>query len=183
VCSTSYNELDPRLFSYNSKHGWCTECVGTGVKLNKDQRKVFDDSIRDDDQKGREQSFAEPEIEDLIEQVCPHCEGTRLNPTARHVKFTAQHLPITDIASMSVTDVRKWVQSLAKANEMTQREQDIARDLLPEIESRLEFLEEVGLGYLTLDRGAPTLSGGSRVVEKINLAQQVVLLRNENDQF
>jgi excinuclease ABC subunit A len=171
VCSTSYNELDPRLFSYNSKHGWCTECVGTGVQLTKDQRKVFDDSVRDDDQKGREQSFAEPEIEDLIEHVCPHCEGTRLNPTARHVKFTAQHLPITDIASMSVTDVRKWVQSLAQANELTQREQDIARDLLPEIESRLEFLEEVGLGYLTLDRGAPTLSGGE--AQRIRLAAQL----------
>jgi excinuclease ABC subunit A len=171
VCSTSYNELDPRLFSYNSKHGWCPECVGTGVKLTKDQRKVFDDSVRDDDQKGREQSFAEPEIEGLIEQVCPHCEGTRLNQTARHVKFTAQHLPITDIASMSVTDVRKWVQSLAKANELSQREQDIARDLLPEIESRLEFLEEVGLGYLTLDRGAPTLSGGE--AQRIRLAAQL----------
>ena len=180
-CSTSYNELDPRLFSYNSKHGWCPECVGTGVKLTKDQRKVFDDSVRDDDNKGREQSFAEPEIEDLIEQVCPHCEGTRLNSTARHVKFTAQHLPITDIASMSVTDVRKWVQSLAKGNvpkanepkaiELTQREQDIARDLLPEIESRLEFLEEVGLGYLTLDRGAPTLSGGE--AQRIRLAAQL----------
>jgi excinuclease ABC subunit A len=171
VCSTSYNELDPRLFSYNSKHGWCPECVGTGVKLTKDQRKVFDDSVRDEDQKGREQSFAEPEIEDLIEHVCPHCEGTRLNPTARHVKFTTQHLPITDIASMSVTDVRKWVQSLAKAKELTQREQDIARDLLPEIESRLEFLEEVGLGYLTLDRGAPTLSGGE--AQRIRLAAQL----------
>ena len=171
VCSTSYSELDPRLFSYNSKHGWCTECVGTGVQLTKDQRKVFDDSVRDDDQKGREQSFAEPEIEDLIEHVCPHCEGTRLNPTARHVKFTKAQLPITDIASMSVTDVRKWVQSLAKANEMTQREQDIARDLLPEIESRLEFLEEVGLGYLTLDRGAPTLSGGE--AQRIRLAAQL----------
>ena len=176
VCSTSYNELDPRLFSYNSKHGWCPECVGTGVQLTKDQRKVFDDSIRDDDNKGREQSFAEPEIEDLIEHVCPHCEGTRLNNTARHVKFTAQHLPITDIASMSVTDVRKWVQSLVqgnttKANELSQREQDIARDLLPEIQSRLEFLEEVGLGYLTLDRGAPTLSGGE--AQRIRLAAQL----------
>jgi excinuclease ABC subunit A len=171
VCSKSYNELDPRLFSYNSKHGWCPECVGTGVKLSKDQRKVFDDSVRDDDNKGREQSFNEPEIEDLIDQVCPHCDGTRLNNTARHVKLTAQHLPITDIARMSVTDVRKWVQSLAKANELTQREQDIARDLLPEIESRLEFLEEVGLGYLTLDRGAPTLSGGE--AQRIRLAAQL----------
>jgi excinuclease ABC subunit A len=54
---------------------------------------------------------------------------------------------------------------------MTQREQDIARDLLPEIESRLEFLEEVGLGYLTLDRGAPTLSGGE--AQRIRLAAQL----------
>ncbi len=171
LCSTSYNELDPRLFSYNSKHGWCPECVGTGVKLTKDQRQVFDDSIRDEDQKGREQSFAEPEIEDLIEHVCPHCEGTRLNPTARHVKFTTDQLPITDIASMSVTDVRKWVQGLAAKKSLTQRENDIARDLLPEIESRLEFLEEVGLGYLTLDRGAPTLSGGE--AQRIRLAAQL----------
>ncbi len=171
LCSTSYNELDPRLFSYNSKHGWCPECVGTGVKLTKDQRQVFDDSIRDEDQKGREQSFAEPEIEDLIEHVCPHCEGTRLNLTARHVKFTTDQLPITDIASMSVTDVRKWVQGLAAKKSLTQRENDIARDLLPEIESRLEFLEEVGLGYLTLDRGAPTLSGGE--AQRIRLAAQL----------
>ncbi|TXT38286.1 MAG: excinuclease ABC subunit A [Comamonadaceae bacterium] len=49
VCSTSYAELDPRLFSYNSKHGWCPDCVGTGVKLSKEQRQVFDDSVRDDD--------------------------------------------------------------------------------------------------------------------------------------
>ena len=38
VCSTSYAELDPRLFSYNSKHGWCPDCVGTGVKLTREQR-------------------------------------------------------------------------------------------------------------------------------------------------
>jgi excinuclease ABC subunit A len=54
---------------------------------------------------------------------------------------------------------------------MTQREADIARDLVPEIKSRLEFLEEVGLGYLTLDRGAPTLSGGE--AQRIRLAAQL----------
>ena len=171
VCSTSYNELDPRLFSYNSKHGWCPECVGTGVQLTKDQRKVFDDSVRDDDNKGREQSFAEPEIEDLIEHTCAHCQGTRLNATARAVKFSQAHWPITHIASMSVTDIRQWVQTLSQKNALTQRESDIARDLLPEIQSRLEFLEEVGLGYLTLDRGAPTLSGGE--AQRIRLAAQL----------
>nr|WP_315489354.1 excinuclease ABC subunit UvrA [uncultured Rhodoferax sp.] len=169
VCSTSYVELDPRLFSYNSKHGWCPDCVGTGVALTKDQRKVFDDSVKDDDNKGREQTFAEADIEDLHDATCPTCQGTRLNATARAVQFNA--VSITDIARLSVTDVRKWVQTLQVLGGMTTREGDIARDLVPEIKSRLEFLEEVGLGYLTLDRGAPTLSGGE--AQRIRLAAQL----------
>lgn len=184
VCSTSYAELDPRLFSYNSKHGWCPDCVGTGVQLTREQRKAFDDSVRDDDQKGREQSFAEPEVEDVADQPCTSCGGTRLNATARAVKFHGQ--TITSLARLSVRDVRMWVQALQQAplavagavqgdssavQGLTTREADIARDLLPEIQSRLEFLEEVGLGYLTLDRGAPTLSGGE--AQRIRLAAQL----------
>jgi excinuclease ABC subunit A len=56
-------ELDPRMFSYNSKHGWCTTCVGTGLALTREQRKAYDDSVRDDDDKGREQSFPSEESE------------------------------------------------------------------------------------------------------------------------
>ena len=187
VCSTSYAELDPRLFSYNSKHGWCPDCVGTGVKLTKDQRKVFDDSVRDDDTKGREQTFAEADVEDLVDAACPSCQGTRLNATARAVKFGLQlahgvslgkdakqaieGIAITELARMSVTDIRQWVQTLQAKGRMSQRETDIARDLVPEIKSRLEFLEQVGLGYLTLDRGAPTLSGGE--AQRIRLAAQL----------
>ncbi|MBK6929151.1 MAG: excinuclease ABC subunit UvrA [Comamonadaceae bacterium] len=174
VCSTSYAELDPRLFSYNSKHGWCPDCVGTGVKLTKSQRKVFDDSVRDDDHnKGREQTFAEPEAEDVTDTVCPTCQGTRLNATARAVQFGDGVVPgaagigITDLARLAVTDIRQWVDTLA----LTGRDREIARDLVPEIKSRLEFLEEVGLGYLTLDRGAPTLSGGE--AQRIRLAAQL----------
>ena len=169
VCATSYAELDPRLFSYNSKHGWCPDCVGTGVALTRDQRKVFDDSVKDDDNKGREQTFAEADIEDLHDAACPTCKGTRLNATARAVQFAG--VGITDIAQLSVTDVRKWVQTLQREGGLTVREGDIARDLIPEIRSRLEFLEEVGLGYLTLDRGAPTLSGGE--AQRIRLAAQL----------
>jgi excinuclease ABC subunit A len=181
VCSTSYAELDPRLFSYNSKHGWCPDCVGTGIALTKEQRKALDDSVRDDDNKGREQTFAEVELEDLVDAACPTCQGTRLNATARAVRFGAHEhvdsdgaadgVPITDIAALSVTDVRQWVQVLQRQGHMSQRETDIARDLVPEIKSRLEFLEEVGLGYLTLDRGAPTLSGGE--AQRIRLAAQL----------
>ncbi|MDO9253809.1 MAG: excinuclease ABC subunit UvrA [Hydrogenophaga sp.] len=169
VCATSYPELDPRLFSYNSKHGWCPDCVGTGLALSREQRKALDDSVRDDDQKGREQSFAEPEVEDLADQPCPACEGTRLNAQARAVRFGG--VGITDVARLSVNEVRSWVQGLLKVAVLTSREADIARDLLPEIESRLAFLEEVGLNYLTLDRGAPTLSGGE--AQRIRLAAQL----------
>ena len=165
VCATSYAELDPRLFSYNSKHGWCPDCVGTGVKLTKDQRKVYDDSVMAEDNRGREQSFEEREAEDVGDAACPTCHGTRLNATARAVLFHER--AISDIAQLSVTDVRLWVESL----QLSGRESDIARDLVPEIHSRLLFLEEVGLGYLTLDRGAPTLSGGE--AQRIRLAAQL----------
>ncbi|MFM7332706.1 MAG: excinuclease ABC subunit A, partial [Brachymonas sp.] len=165
VCATSYPELDPRLFSYNSKHGWCPDCVGTGKQLTREQRKALDDSVRDDDNRGREQSFAEVEVEDVSDQDCPSCGGTRLNAQARAVRFNG--VSITDIACLSVRDVRLWVQALA----LEGREAEVARDLIPEIKGRLEFLEEVGLGYLTLDRGAPTLSGGE--AQRIRLAAQL----------
>jgi excinuclease ABC subunit A len=169
VCGTSYPELDPRLFSYNSKHGWCPDCVGTGVKLTRDQRKAFDDTIQDSNDKGREQTFAEPEVEDVGDEACPSCHGTRLNLQARNVKF--DQTGIQEIAALSVVDVRRWIESLEVKGVMSEREKGIARDLIPEIKSRLEFLEEVGLGYLTLDRGAPTLSGGE--AQRIRLAAQL----------
>ncbi len=169
VCSTSYPELDPRLFSYNSKHGWCPDCVGTGSKLSREQRKALDDSVRDDNEKGREQSFAEPEVDGVGDEVCPTCEGTRLNAQARAVRFGG--VSITDIARLSVSEVRQWVRGLMAGDGLVGREADIARDLLPEIESRLAFLEQVGLNYLTLDRGAPTLSGGE--AQRIRLAAQL----------
>ena len=165
VCATSYAELDPRLFSYNSKHGWCPDCVGTGVALTKEQRKLLDDSVQADKEKGREQTFAEPELEDVQDAACPTCQGTRLNPVARAVHFAGT--PITEVARLSVAEVRQWIAGLQLAG----REAEIARDLIPEIGSRLEFLEEVGLSYLTLDRGAPTLSGGE--AQRIRLAAQL----------
>jgi excinuclease ABC subunit A len=63
--------------------------------------------------------------------------------------------------------LRCWLQGLQLAG----RDADIARDLLPEIAARLDFLEQVGLGYLTLDRGAPTLSGGE--AQRIKLATEL----------
>ena len=167
TCGTSYPELDPRMFSYNSKHGWCAMCVGTGLKLTRDQRKAYDDSVRDDDDRGREQSFPaeEAEVEGIVDEPCPECAGTRLNAVSRKVTFEDES--IAWIAQLSVSDAREWVEKLA----LTGRDAEIARDVVSEIKSRLEFLEEVGLGYLTLDRAAPTLSGGE--AQRIRLAAQL----------
>jgi len=166
-CGTSYPELDPRMFSYNSKHGWCSSCVGTGLALTREQRKALDDSQQDKDNKGREQSFPaeEAEVEGLADQPCPDCQGARLNPAARSVTFEAQ--AISTVASWSVGEARAWIEGLR----LTGRDADIARDVVAEIRGRLEFLQEVGLGYLTLDRAAPTLSGGE--AQRIRLAAQL----------
>ncbi|MBI5271098.1 MAG: excinuclease ABC subunit UvrA [Burkholderiales bacterium] len=167
VCGTSYPELDPRMFSYNSKHGWCTGCVGTGLNLSREQRQAFDDSRRDGDDKGREQSFPseEPDVEGLAGEPCDDCGGARLNPVSRAVTFAGRG--IHDVAQWSVRDTRTWVDALV----LQGREAGIARDVVTEIRSRLAFLEEVGLGYLTLDRAAPTLSGGE--AQRIRLAAQL----------
>jgi excinuclease ABC subunit A len=167
VCGTSYPELDPRMFSYNSKHGWCTGCVGTGLKLTREQRKAYDDSIRDDDNQGREKSFPseEAEVEGLVDEPCSDCDGARLNKASRSVTFAEQ--AIHDIARMSVQETRQWIDKLV----LIGRDADIARDVVSEIKSRLVFLEDVGLSYLTLDRAAPTLSGGE--AQRIRLAAQL----------
>lgn len=166
-CGTSFPELDPRMFSYNSKHGWCPDCVGTGLTLTREQRKAYDDSIKDDDNKGREKTFGEPEpeVEDVVDAPCGTCHGARLNPTSLAVRFRGDS--IAAVAARSVIEARRWIEG----QKLDGREATIARDVISEIRNRLSFLEEVGLGYLTLDRAAPTLSGGE--AQRIRLAAQL----------
>ncbi|TAM05600.1 MAG: excinuclease ABC subunit A [Paraburkholderia sp.] len=166
-CGTSYPELDPRMFSYNSKHGWCTTCVGTGLALTREQRAAYDDTIVGEDGRGREQTLPsdEQEPEGVGDTPCPDCSGTRLNPVARAVTFDAH--PIVDVAQWTVADTRRWIDAL----QLNGRDAQIARDVVSEIRSRLQFLEEVGLGYLSLDRAAPSLSGGE--AQRIRLAAQL----------
>ena len=167
VCGASYPELDPRLFSYNSKHGWCPACVGTGLALTKEQRSAYDDTHLLADDRGREQTLPSEgqEPEGLEDKPCPDCGGARLNPVARAVTFDAH--PIVEIAQWTVTDTRRWIDAL----QLEGRDAQIARDVVSEIRSRLAFLEEVGLGYLSLDRAAPSLSGGE--AQRIRLAAQL----------
>lgn len=156
-CGKGFDELDPRLFSYNSKHGWCEGCYGTGVTL-----KGFDE-----EQTGEESQWQqEPDEEgNVVEVSCKACDGQRLNKTAQAVRFRDQS--ISNLAGLSVDDAALWFNKL----KLKTQEQAIARDLLVELQGRLHFLQKVGLNYLTLDRAAPTLSGGE--AQRIRLAAQL----------
>lgn len=94
--------------------------------------------------------------------TCYKCYGTRLRPEALYVKINGK--TIADLVKMSVADLAKWFENL-KLDEI---ESKIAARLLTEIRSRLRFLNDVGLGYLTLDRLSSSLSGGES--QRINLA-------------
>ena len=93
--------------------------------------------------------------------TCPKCHGTRLKPEAEYVKIGGRS--ITDLVQMPIIRLKQWFDLL----ELTEQEQAIGRRLLTEINSRLQFLLDVGLGYLTLNRMSNTLSGGES--QRINL--------------
>jgi len=154
ACGTGFEELDPRLFSYNSKHGWCESCFGTGELIHD----------FNEEQSAEESNWVVDE--DLKTAVsCHACHGQRLNKTALAVRFRKQS--ITQLAALSVDDAHKWFSQL----KLKSNEQIIARDLLVEMLGRLSFLQRVGLNYLSLDRSAPTLSGGE--AQRIRLASQL----------
>ena len=101
---------------------------------------------------------------------CRDCGGKRLRPEALAVTIDAA--TIHDISSMSVDDLHHWVGSLRGANaRLTPRQQQIAHQVLRELEARVSFLSNVGLNYLSLSRSAATLSGGES--QRIRLATQV----------
>ncbi len=101
----------------------------------------------------------------MVSRTCPECNGTRLRPEVRTV--TIGEKSILDVVEMAVGDCCKFFEKL----QLPAREAFIATDLLKEIQGRLRFLMNVGLHYLTLDRTAPTLSGGES--QRIRLASQI----------
>ncbi|MGZ5148365.1 MAG: excinuclease ABC subunit UvrA, partial [Burkholderiales bacterium] len=160
ACGQSFPELDPRLFSFNSKHGWCGTCFGTGLTL------ADVDWSEEREKTGTEDAVLDSWLRWLeVDEPCPDCAGKRLNPTALHVRFHDRS--IADLTALPVTEVAHFFEHL----QLRDRAGEIARDLLAELRSRLGFLSEVGLSYLSLDRSAPTLSGGE--AQRIRLAAQL----------
>jgi excinuclease ABC subunit A len=152
-CGRSFEALDPRLFSFNSKHGWCEPCYGTGLIL----------SGFDAEQSGEEIWWNE--WWDGAESACPACQGKRLCGEALAVRF--EDRTIAEFTEMSV----EGAEGLFRTMKLRGREAEIARDIVAELRTRLGFLKEVGLSYLSLDRAAPTLSGGE--AQRLRLASQL----------
>ena len=162
-CSRSFAPLDPKNFSYNSSQGWCSRCRGFGELFY----------LPDVDRGARAEAIEESwfEWQEGNREPCPECQGTRLNPVARAVRLDfCQSKPAPNIdtfAQMPVAAAFEFFKKLKPSG----RTSLIARDILPEIRERLKFLCEVGLGYLQLGRGVPTLSGGES--QRIRLSAQL----------
>jgi len=160
-CGTSFEDLDPRLFSFNSPHGWCETCRGFGEEWEiKDNPRL--ESALEIELDHERQHLA---LEAGDARQCTACDGARLNPVARAVRVGAT--PIHDVIALAAGELLKWVGALKFGGAQAR----IASDILPEIKQRLEFLGEVGLGYLSLNRSAQTLSGGES--QRIRLAAQL----------
>ncbi|MCH5178028.1 MAG: hypothetical protein J1F25_08385, partial [Prevotellaceae bacterium] len=153
MCPTSgisFGEPSPALFSFNSPEGACPRCKGLGiVNPNGDT-----DHNHDDDA-------------DATACVCPECHGARLKPEALHYRLADKD--IHDVVTMDLGELHEWMDTLDER--LTPRQAAIADMIRREIVKRLQFLLDVGLDYLCLDRRSATLSGGES--QRIRLATQI----------
>lgn len=141
----SFPEVEPRLFSFNSPYGACPACNGLGTKS------LFSD------------------------EPCPVCEGKRLRPEALRVYLPQKKNPkdhplgrnIVDFTNFSIQEAKDFMDALA----LSEMRMEIAKPIIREITARLDFMLNVGLDYLTLNRSAATLSGGE--AQRIRLASQL----------
>ena len=161
-CARAFEPLDPRMFSFNSPHGWCETCRGFGLVYDRD---FSADDARTQLEADLQEEAAREEAEEDVARPCPDCGGVRLNTEARHVQV--QGHPIADFTRASARDAAKLLEEMAfEGNDGA-----LAGDILPEIRQRLGFMQRVGLDYLTLDRPATSLSGGE--AQRIRLAAQL----------
>lgn len=100
-------------------------------------------------------------------KVCPECGGTRLNKEALHFFIDGKN--IAELSAMDIEELLRWTDNLEER--LDPRQQVIAREIIKEIRSRLSFMVDVGLGYLSLSRASATLSGGES--QRIRLATQL----------
>jgi excinuclease ABC subunit A len=142
---------------YHRTYG--TKFEGVIPNLERRYRETTSDYVR-----GRLEDF-------MINRPCRTCEGTRLQPVSRAVDIGSR--TITDVTHLPVVRILDWVETMQteSTTPLTTRGQLIAHPILKEVRDRLEFMINVGLDYLTLDRSAGSLSGGE--AQRIRLATQI----------
>ena len=155
-CGISLPEITPQLFSFNSPKGACKTCNGLGKVFNFREFTTMYEWMA---------AIHDFKMTDLPEDVCPACHGKRLNPEALSVKISGKN--IAEVVDLSVDSCKKFFSEL----ELNETDKKIAKQVLKEINSRLRFLCDVGLDYLSLSRKSATLSGGES--QRIRLATQI----------
>lgn len=175
VCSFSFPELEPRLFSFNNPRGACQTCNGLGTLDLVEEEQYADSEVGGKklekvkySYKGKKVTGEEGDDEDSEEIVlshCPDCQGARLKKESLSIKIGEKN--IAQLSESSITELRQFLTTV-KWNDKNKL---ISEKILKQIISRLEFLERVGTSYLSLSRPARTLSGGE--AQRIRLATQV----------
>jgi excinuclease ABC subunit A len=144
-CGISLPEITPRLFSFNTPQGACPVCKGLGIESRP--------------RGGGQNAESDPDS-----TPCRECGGTRLKKESLAVKLDGKS--IADLTALPITDARDFLQKLDLGKKGV-----VGRKVLQEIASRLQFLIQLGLEYLTLNRSTVTLSGGE--AQRVRLATQL----------
>ena len=174
MCPTTglcYRDPAPNNFSFNSPQGACPHCKGLGVVPAVDIESVdyqgmaeYVQSLNMEEQREWTRKWEES-ADKLV--VCPECEGKRLNKEALHFRIDGKN--ISEVSDMEMSDLHEWVTTVEP--KLESKQQAIAHEIIKEISSRLKFLLDVGLHYLSLSRNSGSLSGGES--QRIRLATQV----------
>lgn len=180
MCPTSgisYADPAPHNFSFNSPQGWCPCCKGLGrVRPQSLETSSVgaDEELPEEDEvlrwlAGGEASWNSEKDEDEQEEVewvtCPECGGMRLNKES--LMFRLGDKNISELANLDIAELREYLSSVA----LNDKQQQIAAEIIKEIDKRLSFMEQVGVGYLSLNRPSDSLSGGES--QRIRLATQI----------
>ncbi len=174
MCPTTglcYRDPAPNNFSFNSPQGACPHCKGLGIvpavdveSVDYQQMAAYVQSLSIDEQKAWAEKWAES-VDKMV--TCPECGGKRLNREALHFRIDGKN--IAEVCDMELADLYAWMTTVEEKMETKQR--TIAHEIIKEISTRLKFLLDVGLHYLSLSRGSATLSGGES--QRIRLATQI----------
>ncbi len=158
-CNVRMPGLSPQLFSFNNALGACPECSGLGI-MEKFDPELMVPNWRQQGSDEREQLFTY-----LAKGVCRTCQGARLRPESLAV--TIADMNIYQVSSLDIAQLTGWIDNLG----FPPQQRPVADQLLSQVSQRLEFLSQVGLSYLSLDRASTTLSGGE--AQRLRLATQI----------